>query len=108
MKCITEDALRCELRATEPECYVIPEGKILTPAAREYLQSRKIKIVKAGQQEKTRIVATEVPPMPEVTMAAPTSAPAPQPQAVKPKFVDYETGAFYICLLYTSPSPRDA
>ena len=96
MKCITEDALRCELRATEPECYVIPEGKILTPAAREYLQSRKIKIVKAGQQEKTRIVATEVPPMPEVTMAAPTSAPAPQPQAVKPKFVDYETGAFYM------------
>ena len=47
MKCITEDALRCELRATEPECYVVPEGKILTPAAREYLQSRKIKIVKA-------------------------------------------------------------
>ena len=34
--------------------------------------------------------------MPEVTMAAPTSAPAPQPQAVKPKFVDYETGAFYM------------
>ena len=48
LKCITEDALRCELRATEPECYVVPEGKILTPAAREYLQSRKIKIVKAA------------------------------------------------------------
>ena len=82
MKCITEDALRCELRATEPECYVIPEGKILTPAAREYLQSRKIKIVKAGQQEKTRIVATEVPPMPEVTMAhIGARAPAPGGQA---------------------------
>ena len=35
LKCITEDALRCELRATEPECYVVPEGKILTPAAEE-------------------------------------------------------------------------
>ena len=94
LKCITEDALRCELRATEPECYVVPEGKILTPAAREYLQSRKIKIVKAGQQSKPRIVATEVPPMPEVTMAAPAPAPAPAP--AKPKFVDYETGAFYM------------
>ena len=94
MKCITEDALRCELRATEPECYVVPEGKILTPAAREYLQSRKIKIVKAGQQATPRIVATEVPPMPEVTMAAPAPAPAPAP--AKPKFVDYETGAFYM------------
>ena len=30
MKCITEDALRCELRANDPECYVVPEGKILT------------------------------------------------------------------------------
>ena len=90
LKCITEDALRCELRATDPECYVVPEGKILTPAAREYLQSRKIKIVKAGQQPQPRIVATEVPPMPEVTIPAPTPAP------IKPKFVDYETGAFYM------------
>ena len=92
LKCITEDALRCELRATEPQCYVVPAGKILTPAAREYLQSRKIKIVKEGQQTTPRIVATEVPPMPEVTMTAPAPAPAP----VKPKFVDYETGAFYM------------
>ena len=84
MKCITEDALRCELRATEPQCYVVPAGKILTPAAREYLQSRKIKIVKEGQQTTPRIVATEVPPMREVTMTAPAPAPAP----VKPKFVD--------------------
>ena len=86
MKCITEDALRCELRATEPECYVVPEGKILTPAAREYLQSRKIKIVKAGQQATPRIVATEVPPIPELTIAAP--APAPVPAPTTPKFVD--------------------
>ena len=94
LKCITEDALRCELRATEPECYVVPEGKILTPAAREYLQSRKIKIVKAGQQSKPRIVATEVPPMPEVMPEV--TIPAPTPAPIKPKFVDYETGAFYM------------
>ena len=98
MKCITEDALRCELRANDPECYVVPEGKILTPAAREYLQSRKIKIVKAGQQPQPRIVATEVPPMPEVTIPAPAPVPAPPPAPapIKPKFVDYESGAFYM------------
>lgn len=92
MKCITEDALRTELRASEPESYIIPEGKILTPAAREYLNSRKIKIIKAGQKIRPRVVATEVPPMPEVEI----TAPSPAPQAVKPKFVDYETGAFYM------------
>ena len=73
-------------------------GKILTPAAREYLQSRKIKIVKAGQQPQPRIVATEVPPMPEVTIPAPAPVPAPPPAPapIKPKFVDYESGAFYM------------
>ena len=44
MKAITEDFLRVELRNTQPEVYYIPEGKILTPAAREYLQQRKIKV----------------------------------------------------------------
>ena len=45
MKVITEAILRLELKATEPEVYYIPEGKILSPAAREYLQQRKIKII---------------------------------------------------------------
>ena len=44
VKAITEDFLRVELRNTQPEVYYIPEGKILTPAAREYLQQRKIKV----------------------------------------------------------------
>ena len=42
MRAITEDFLRYELRSSQPEVYVIPQGKILTPAAREYLQQRKI------------------------------------------------------------------
>lgn len=45
MKVITEAILRDELRASQPESYVVPEGKILSPAAREYLHQRKIKIV---------------------------------------------------------------
>ena len=44
MKVITEAILRSELRASTPETYTVPEGKILSPAAREYLQQCKIRI----------------------------------------------------------------
>lgn len=108
MKAITEDILRYELRSSQPEVYVIPEGKILTPAAREYLQQRKIRIEKAGgytythqlktpvvkaeeeknEPKKPKIVATEVPAPEEVKIPGQADAP-------KPKYVDYETGAFY-------------
>ena len=50
MRAITEDFLRYELRSSQPEVYVIPQGKILTPAAREYLQQRKIRVEKEGGQ----------------------------------------------------------
>ena len=35
MKVITEAILRDELRTDRPEVYVIPKGKLLSPAARE-------------------------------------------------------------------------
>lgn len=91
LKAITEDLLRLELRNTQPDVYFIPEGKLLTPAAREYLQQRKIKIGKEGKpgtEDEPRIVATEVPPMPQVVL--------PAAEGPKPKFVDYETGAYYM------------
>jgi len=84
VKVITEQLLREELRASEPEIFYIPEGKILSPAAREYLQQRKIKISK---DKAPAVVATPVPPMPVVAAAV---------EAPRPKFVDYETGAFYM------------
>ena len=89
MRAITEEHLRLELRNTQPDTFFIPEGKILTPAAREYLQQRKIKIAKEGQAapEAPRVVATQVPPMPQVVL--------PQ-EGPKPRFVDYETGAYYM------------
>ncbi|MDD3279652.1 MAG: ATP-binding protein [Lachnospiraceae bacterium] len=118
MKVITEAVLRDELRATKPESYTVPADKILSPAAREYLQQCKIRIdyekqptrkvmtfsqpvdqpaerkpvskteAKEGsaQDKRPDVVATEVPKMPEVKLAEGTE---------KPKFVDYETGAFY-------------
>lgn len=90
MKPITENALRLELRNSQPEVYYVPTGCMLTPAAREYLQQRKIKIAKEGETVKgdgPRVVATEVPPMPQVAVQA---------DQMKPKFVDYETGAYYM------------
>lgn len=88
MKAITEDYLRLELRNTQPEIYYIPTGKLLTPAAREYLQQRKIKIAKEADRPSApapRIVDTPVP-----------DAQEPAPPAAKPKYVDHETGAFYM------------
>lgn len=100
MKVITEAILRDELRASVPETYTVPEGKILSPAAREFLQQNKVKILdgkkvsyqKEKKQDKEKkedkrpdVKATEVPPMPTVSAE----------EDKKPRFVDYETGAFY-------------
>ena len=121
MRAITEDFLRYELRSSQQEVYVIPQGKILTPAAREYLQQRKIRIEKEGgytythqlkapvqkaeepeekeaqkqpEPKKTElknrphVVATEVPQPEEVEIPVQITVP-------KPKYVDYETNAYY-------------
>ncbi|MBP3311382.1 MAG: ATP-binding protein [Butyricicoccus sp.] len=85
MKVITEAILRVELKATEPEVYYIPEGKILSPAAREYLQQRKIRI------SKDKPPAAAEPEAPQTASAA---APASQAPAAA-KFIDDETGAFF-------------
>lgn len=116
MKAITEEILRYELRSSQPEVYIIPEGKILTPAAREYLQQRKIRFEKEGGYTYThqlkapvrtdqpqaadavppstprKAVATKVPPPEEVQIPG---QPQEQASVPKPKYVDYETGAFY-------------
>lgn len=95
MKVITEAILRDELRADRPEVYVIPEGKILSPAAREYLQQCKIKIVKENEKPRPKktlqVTATEVPGIPESAVSAQKENQS-QP---KPRYVDDATGAFY-------------
>lgn len=109
MKVITEAILRDELRARQPEYYEVPEGKIISPAAREYLNQRKIKIIlpnnpncrypamrgevlaedintvqpAATQEIKVPQVVTPVP-------AAPIHLDAP-----KGKYVDCDSGAYY-------------
>lgn len=83
MKVITEAMLRDELRCSEPEVYYIPEGKMLSPAAREYLQQRKIKISKEPQKSETNEPkATEKP------------AAAVEPSGCG-RYVDAASGAYY-------------
>ena len=85
MKVITEAILRGELRCKEPEVYYIPEGKLLSPAAREYLQQRKIKIAKGAPPA----------PKPEEKRAETHSDGAPKAARAEAKYTDYETGAFF-------------
>lgn len=93
MKVITEAVLRDELRNKEPEFYYIPEGKILSPAGREYLQQRKIKIAPKGAEPR------------EGEESVPESM-RQTPEPLKPNYIDFESGAYYtdkpehMCQLY--------
>ncbi|WP_206459834.1 ATP-binding protein [Anaerovorax sp. IOR16] len=93
MKVITEAILRDELRNKEPEIYYIPEGKILSPAGREYLQQRKIKIAPKGAEPKQNEKSV-------------SGSMKQTPEPLKPNYVDFESGAYYIdkpehmCQLY--------
>ena len=77
------------MRNSQPEVYYIPTGKILTPAAREYLQQRKIKIAKEGE-------CPQRAPEGDAAPAAPQPAPQPVMAAPKPKYVDYQSGSYYM------------
>lgn len=112
MKAITEAILRDQLRASQPESYQVPEGKILSPAAREYLRQRKIEIVENSVRTRfnfkpEKAVASGSSPAPmefrnefgeedEKRRPMPLTATAPTTnQACVPKYVDYTSGAFY-------------
>lgn len=83
MKVITESALREELRDVSPKFYSVPGGKLLTPAAKEYLQQRKIKIITESETESK--APAEIPK----PSTAANDAPGRMP------YTDYGTGAYY-------------
>ncbi len=90
MKVITEAKVRAEVpRNEQPEVYYIEPGYILSPAAREYLMGRQIKIAngpKPGEVTETASVSSEIPPISSVAL---------QSKAGNAKYVDYNTGACY-------------
>lgn len=102
MKAITEEILRYELRNSEPDVYVVPAGSILTPAAKEYLQQRRIKYqmkssfrdqIGAGNkvQEKTEKAGATSQQEEKIPAVEKPAAAAVQ----RPKYTDHETGAYY-------------
>ncbi len=89
MKVITEAIVRDELRASHPAEYEIPKGKILSPAAREYLQQCKIRIVDGRERARQpQAVREEAKPVAEPKKCEPQAAGLP-------RYVDDVTGAFY-------------
>lgn len=96
MKVITEARVRDELKTTEPKVYYIPEGKLLSPAAREYLQSLQIDIDFEKNRSKREMVS--VPKETGEPLAHDNGAPAKasNDNCQAPKYVDYETGAGYV------------
>ncbi|MDF2513578.1 MAG: ATP-binding protein [Herbinix sp.] len=84
MKVITEAVIREELKAKETGIYYVEEGTLLSPAAREYLNQRRIKIEKRSDTAKE-----EVKTVPEKEDSVIQSTP-------EFKYTDYETGAFYL------------
>lgn len=103
MKVITEKIIREELKAGLPETYVIPEGKILSPAAREFLQQCQVRIEDPRVTYKRKAAeggdAPEKPqtaaPAKPVTFSQAVAMQQPAPGAAAPKYVDEVTGSFY-------------
>lgn len=85
---ITEAIIREELKASNPEVYYVEEGKLLSPAAREYLHQRRIKIEKNEKKEEL-IKKDKSESIKEDKKVAEQSLQSP-------KYMDYETGAFYM------------
>ena len=100
MKVITEATLRNELKAEHPEAYIVPDNMMLSPAAREYLQMQKIKVVEKKQNKPLTISYSEPVEQNSNPRITPEYKKKVDPQseeepAKKPKYVDDQTGAFY-------------
>ena len=83
MKVITEMSLRGELKGEHPEVYYVPKDKLLSPAAKEYLNQLKIK-VEFG----------DPPPAPVAKSSSDRSQ--EMIDVGTAKYVDDLTGAYYV------------
>lgn len=83
MKVITEMVLRGELKGERPEVYYVPKDKLLSPAAKEYLNQLKIK-VEFGD------------PPPAPTAHSSSQKASDTIDVGTAKYVDDETGAYYV------------
>jgi len=94
MKVITEAVLRNTPGLIDSDTFILPEGKLLSPSAREYLSQKKIKIVKGCARDKLEEKAAPDKKDEEKRPEQPgQNEPVPAPPEAR--FIDEETGAFY-------------
>lgn len=98
MKLITESEIRRITEASRPDVFYIPEGRILSPAARDYLNRQLIPIDveknrKTNELLRSRIreEAGESPQKPQQEELSPGK----DVQTPPGKYVDQQTGAYY-------------
>ncbi len=85
---ITEARIRAELKDERPAVYYIAEGKLLSPAAREYLQQIKVEIdYEKNRSERERYGDVEKPKQ--------TKDDAKPVAPRRAAYIDYESGASY-------------
>ena len=100
MKVITEAIIRAELKATKPDVYYIPEGKLLSPAAREYLNQMQVDIDfernRGAHEEAEKKPAAVAASRPAPAQQSAQAGAAPAAEGIKAKYVDFETGAGYV------------
>ena len=96
MRAITEAILRTELKSEHPDIYYIPEGKILSPAAREYLNQLQIGIDFERNREKREAEKKSEKNSGDrkITNEEIVKPSMPEKQPVM-KFIDEETGGLY-------------
>lgn len=104
MKAITEEMLRYQLRKSQPEVFIVPEGSILTPAAKEFLQQKKVRYrMKSDfhEQEASTGKKTSLTNSGSESENSETALPVEPAGAEKdgeqkkPKYRDHVTGAYY-------------
>lgn len=87
MRVVTEAMVRSELKAAKSQVYYLPEGAMLSPAAKEYLQQYKFAV--KSEKERLEMVEEKRKEI-EITKTQTTNE-----KTEKPKYEDYQTGAAY-------------
>ncbi|QHI71141.1 ATP-binding protein [Aminipila terrae] len=92
MKVITESDLRNELRTSTIETYYLDQDIMLTPAAIGFLKERKINVVKGSMEQKKKETEENSGTSTGIQERMTDNT---EEKIKKPKYIDYETGAYY-------------
>lgn len=94
-KLISEEEVRAVVEREHPEMYYIPEGKLLSPAARDYLNKQVIPFDLESNREGNEMRKQREQLMELEKTHVVTDADDAAPRRIGAKFVDYRTGTPY-------------